>query len=54
MMFSLKSVPKDMISYAALLSRVIGKLDTKEYSYEEMPSEINMYTGGIYGNCGYF
>ena len=54
MMFSLKSVPKDMISYAALLSRVIGKLDTKEYSYEEMPSEINMYTGGIYGNCDIF
>ncbi len=48
LIFDLKSVPNDMIPYAALLSRIIGKLDTQKYSYESLPAEIDMYTGGVY------
>ncbi len=49
-MFELKSLPQDMIPYAGLLAKVLCRIDTKKYSYESLPSEMDMYTGGIYSS----
>lgn len=46
-LFDISSVSQELLPYVGLLSAVIGKLDTKQYSFEEMPLEINFYTGGI-------
>ncbi|MCI8342825.1 MAG: insulinase family protein [Firmicutes bacterium] len=48
-MFSLEGLPKEMIPYAGLLARALGKVDTAGHSYETLPTEINMHTGGIDG-----
>ncbi|NOH17013.1 insulinase family protein [Clostridium cochlearium] len=45
--FNICNVPQEYISYVGLLSGVIGKIDTENYSYEELSKEINIYTGGI-------
>ncbi|RXM69951.1 insulinase family protein [Clostridium tetani] len=45
--FNICNVPQEFIPYAGLLSGIIGKVDTKNYSYEELSKEINIYTGGI-------
>ena len=47
-MFDLNCLPQDMIPYAGLLAKVLCKIDTKKYSYEALPSEMDMNTGGIY------
>ncbi|MCJ7856185.1 insulinase family protein [Lachnospiraceae bacterium NSJ-143] len=58
LIFGLENVPADMIYYAGLLARILGRIDTENYNYEKLPSEIDMYTGGIYAvidvfeNCG--
>lgn len=51
MMFSLDTLPKELISAASLLAECIGSIDTKKYGYADLPSEIAMYTGGIYSKC---
>ena len=48
LMFDLKSLPQDMIPYAGLLAKVLCKIDTQKYSYESLPAEMDMNTGGIY------
>ena len=47
-MFDLNCLPQDMIPYAGLLAKVLCKIDTEKYSYESLPSEMDMNTGGIY------
>ncbi len=46
--FDLKVLPQEMIPYAALLSNVIGSLDTKNYSFGELNKALNIHTGGFY------
>ncbi len=50
LMFNMDKIPQDKIPYASLLAKIIGRLDTNEYSYDRLPSEIDMYTGGIYAS----
>ncbi|MCI1958477.1 MAG: insulinase family protein [Clostridia bacterium] len=50
-MFSLDTLPKELISAASLLAECIGSLDTEKYGYADIPGEIAMYTGGIYAKC---
>ncbi|WP_125153054.1 insulinase family protein [Clostridium rectalis] len=45
--FDTRNVPQDLIPYIGLLAGVIGKVNTKGYSYEELSNEININTGGI-------
>jgi Zn-dependent M16 (insulinase) family peptidase len=40
-------VPQNLIPYVALLSHVLGELDTKNYSYADLDAETNIHTGGI-------
>ena len=46
-LFDLKSVPDELFSYVGILKAVLGYVDTKEHSYDELFHEINMETGGI-------
>ncbi len=53
-MFTLNKVPRELVPYAGLLSRVLGRIDTVRYDYETLPTEINMYTGGIAGRLSVY
>jgi len=45
--FNADSIPDELIPYASILSDVIGRLDTENYTYGELTSEIDIHTGGI-------
>ena len=53
-LFQIKSVPKELLPYASLLSFVLGYVDTKNYTYLGLSNEINMHTGGIASNVRSF
>ena len=46
-LFSMDSLPDELIAYAGLLTNILGNVDTKKHTYGELTDEINMYTGGI-------
>ena len=45
--FDTSSVPQDLIPYTGLLTELLGKLDTDQYSYHELPTIKNQYFGGL-------
>jgi presequence protease len=45
--FDLQVLPVEMIPYAALLSEVMGKMNTKNYTYGELDNALNKQTGGF-------
>lgn len=47
LLFKLDKVSTEDLRYAALLKHLIGLLDTDNYSYADLSSEINLNSGGI-------
>ena len=47
MFFDSTAVPQENIPYISLLSQVLTKLSTKNFSYGDLSNEININTGGI-------
>lgn len=45
--FDSSAVPQRLLSYIPLLTRVLGKVSTETYAYEDLATEINIHTGGI-------
>jgi len=45
--FDLRVVPQELIPYASLLSKLLGRIGTERFTYEELSNEIDIYTGGI-------
>ena len=45
--FDMSGISPDLLPYCNLLSDVLGKLDTDEYSYADLAKYTDMYTGGI-------
>uniref|UniRef100_UPI0032164B1B insulinase family protein n=1 Tax=uncultured Draconibacterium sp. TaxID=1573823 RepID=UPI0032164B1B len=45
--FDLRTLSKELIPYARLLTSVLGKLNTENYSYGELDNELNIHTGGF-------
>ncbi len=45
--FDMKAVPNELIPYAALLSLVLGEMDTEKHDYLELAKEKDISTGGI-------
>ncbi len=45
--FNTINVPKQLVPYIGLLSKVLGKMNTKQHSYQDLTTEINANTGGI-------
>ncbi len=46
-LFDLRTLPEDKIQYASLLSNLLGKFDTENYTYGEIDNELNIHTGGF-------
>ncbi len=46
MAFSLKEIPFDMLPYAAMLANVYRLVDTDNFTYQELTTEINLNMGG--------
>ena len=47
MVFDLRVVPQELIPYASLLGKLLGRVATKNYGYEDLSNEMEIYTGGI-------
>lgn len=47
LMFDTTYLPHELIPYLGLLTKVLGVVDTKEHSYQELVKDININTGGI-------
>ena len=45
--FDLRALPEEMLPYAALLSNLLGKMDTANYGYEQLDNALNINTGGF-------
>lgn len=45
--FDIRTLPKDLIPYAELLSSFLGKLNTENYTYGELDNALNIQTGGF-------
>ncbi len=45
--FDLRSLPAELIPYAALLASLSGSLDTSRYSFEEINKLLNIHSGGF-------
>lgn len=52
--FDTKKVPLYLIPYLGLLTNVLGKMDTTNYEYSDLASEINIHTGGIKYNMNVY
>lgn len=47
-MFNSKCIAQEDIKYISLLTTLLGKINTKNYSYSELSNEMLINTGGIY------
>ncbi|MCR4989473.1 MAG: insulinase family protein [Lachnospiraceae bacterium] len=47
LLFDITDLPPEKYVYAGLLMSVLGMVDTKNYSYNDLFNEINIHTGGI-------
>ena len=47
LMFSAQAVPERLVPYLGLLRAVLANINTKDRSYEDLNSDINLKTGGI-------
>jgi len=45
--FDISMIQKEDLPYLSLLSGLLGKISTKNYSYDELSNEILFHTGGI-------
>lgn len=45
--FDTSVVPQEKLPYIALLSRVLGRINTENYKFEDLSNIINTHTGGI-------
>jgi len=45
--FDMRVLPEDLVPYAALLSEVMGSMNTEDYSYSDLEKQLNINTGGF-------
>ena len=45
--FDMRVLPEKLIPYAALLSDVMGSMNTENYSYSDLEKQLNINTGGF-------
>jgi len=48
LLFDCSVIPQELISYAPLLAALLGELNTQNYNYGDLDTEINLHTGGIF------
>lgn len=47
MLFRANEIPEELYPYLGFIKNVLGYMDTKSYTCNELSNEINMHTGGI-------
>ncbi|MCK4700740.1 MAG: hypothetical protein KAT38_10410, partial [Bacteroidales bacterium] len=52
--FNISALPQDLFPYASLLSSVLGKLNTENYTFGELDNALNINTGGFYTRTNTF
>jgi len=52
--FDIRALPQDLVPYASLLSSVLGKLNTENYTFGELDNALNIHTGGFYTTTNTF
>jgi presequence protease len=52
--FDLRPLPQEDIPYASLLTALLGKLNTENYTYGQLDNELNIHTGGFVTNLATF
>lgn len=45
--FDIRVLPQELIPYSELLSTVLGKLNTENYTFGELDNALNIHTGGF-------
>lgn len=45
--FDIRVLPEELIPYARLLTTVMGKMNTENYTYGELDNALNIHTGGF-------
>ncbi|MCR4716321.1 MAG: insulinase family protein [Lachnospiraceae bacterium] len=45
--FDMRALPVDLIPVSSILVNLLRQVDTEHYSYQDLNSEFNLYTGGI-------
>ncbi|MGQ1891899.1 insulinase family protein [Thermophagus sp. OGC60D27] len=45
--FDLRTLPQELIPYGRLLTEVLGKMNTENYSYGDLDNALNIHTGGF-------
>lgn len=48
LLFDLSGVQAQWVPYLGVLKAVLGYMDTKDYTYEDLANEMNLHTGGFY------
>ncbi len=48
LLFDMKKVPAELLSYAGILADLFGRMDTKSHGYLDLNNEISINTGGIF------
>lgn len=48
--FDLRTLPKELIPYANLLSELLGKMNTENYDFGALDNALNIHTGGFNTN----
>lgn len=54
LLFDAGGIPEEMIPYLGFMKSVIGFVDTKHYTYQELFNEIGVSTGGIIGGLSIY
>ncbi len=47
LLFDVRTLPQELIPYAALLAEVLGSVSTEKYDYGELDKLLNIHTGGF-------
>lgn len=54
LMFDVGELPSQWMPYLGILKYVLGYVDTKSHSFQELANEINLHTGGIFSDIGIY
>ncbi len=54
LIFDIRKIEAEMLPYASLLGSVLGDVDTKTYTYQQINDEMNLNTGGIRTNISFY
>ena len=53
-MFDLRTIPEELIPWASIYDELLGKLDTKNYTFEELEKTLKINTGSFGSSIVYY